>query len=421
MLTKVFYLWFLLVPFSWIISFYIPIIAPDKIMAPLLLLLSVFILNRSDKERISRIVMYSFLVLVFIIVKNISFMASGDIFFSLIWIDAINVGYFIVPILYITNIKQFQTTGWIIVFLAIVGCISGMMVALGWLTLPIERFDLDRLDSGLKRAIGIFPSYGDLAQFLTFAVLWVIILPGVKNTKSFKIKLIRFIVFISFIIGLISSQSRSVFLSVVLGIIIYNLLKRINQAGISMPLLIMCILGTILGSIMLYFSSEIVYALTNMGGGSAAHTAEGRLDQYAFGWEVISKSPLFGADIEDYRRGGQVLDVIHNMWIRLTSMGGIVTSLLLAAFMVHVFFRTRAAAYTQEKRKEVMVTTGYFGALVFSTMFYPGMTEKMWALFGVAASLTCIPPYNSSRRKRSTANTAPKSIASENSNTMGQA
>ncbi|WP_101758731.1 O-antigen ligase [Oceanicoccus sp. KOV_DT_Chl] len=404
MLIKLFYFWFALLPFSWIIAHFSNFTALDKLLAPVLLLLGLIGLFRGNSERMKRVIFFLILLYLLLFFKHLSFTGLGAEYINLMWVDAVKFGYFAIPLLCIKNLNHFRRTSWLVVLIGIAGCISAFLVAMDLLTLPKERFEISRIGvESIQKSIGIFPSYGDLAQFMAYTVLWCIVLPGTHLTKSTKYKLLRWVVAISFVLGLIGLQSRNVLISVLFGLVLLWLLKYIHKKSPSKrttAITLFSILGFFAAGLTLVFSSNLIQGLSSIGGGLAAQTADARLGQYAMGWDIISNSPLMGASSEFLKLSGFSFDHIHNMWIRLASHGGILTAMVLAALLIRIFILVRAMAYVDQKVPEVMVVTSYFGVMLLSTLFYPGMGELYWALLGTATALTCFAPYKPPGRKK---------------------
>jgi len=399
-----FYVWLLLLPLSWVIAAYLPIIAPDKLLAPLLLLLGLVVTVRAPRFQTNRVIFYALMATALLVVKNISFVKSGAIYATLMWNDAIRLGYFLIPLLCIQNIRQFRKSAWIVVLIAMAGCISAFLVSVGLLTLPIERFEASRLDvEVLRKAVGLFPSYGDLAQYIAFAALWVIATPGADEKKRFKIRAMRYIVTLSILIGVLGTQSRNIVLSLVVAAIIYWVFNRIQRAkkkfrsNVSM---FITSISLIFISILGFFAIDLIRALSGVGGDYAANTANARLEQYGIAWDIISSSPVLGANLSTYQRMGTFIEGIHNIWLRLAAHGGILSVLILATLLAKIFLDIRRASHIDVKAKDALVATGYFSALVVATMFYVGMEEMFWALLGIVTALTCIGPTSSASRQK---------------------
>lgn len=397
---KLFVLWLLLLPISWVVASHISIVAPDKMLAPLLIVLGVASVFRAPPERTARVVVFGALIVLLLLVKQLSFMGSGSIYWVLIWDDMVKFGYFMVPVLCIRDLSQFHKTSWVVTLIAIAGCISAFLVSIGLLTLPVERFEESRLGvESLRKAIGLFPSYGDLAQYLAFAVLWVIVSPGRQRSSDKKIKVMRYLVAVSVVVGLLGTQSRNVLLSLLVALAVLWMYTRLERAGVRVKTgLILGLTGVfiVFMGVIAVFASDIVNALSGLGGQYAQNTAMARLDQYALAWKIISASPLLGADLTTYQQLGTFIEGIHNMWLRLTAHGGLLSVLVMAVLLVRVFYGVRDASRVPEKATYAKVATGYLAALVVAVEFYVGMGEMFWVLLGIVASLSCIPPFHSS-------------------------
>lgn len=394
--TYLFYFWLASLPFSWVIANYISAIAPDKMLAPLLIILGALSTAGMRGDRVRVVTRYCFLVVVFLLVKHISFIESGALYAELMWVDAIKLGYFIVPLLCIRSIEQFRTSAWIIVWVAVAGCVSVFLVSVGWLTLPAERFESSRLGLDLlQKAIGIFRSYGDLAQYLAFAVLWVVVAPGV-NAKSSFLKLMRYIVGFGGVLGVLGAQSRNIVLSVLVALTALWLLRRIqrtsHQGGVG---LVLGFSGSflVIAGLAGFFANDLINLLSGIGGDHARITANARLEQYTMAWNVISTSPLLGADAATYRYMAPYIEGIHNIWLRLAAHGGLLVVIMMLLLLAKVYFGIHRSALVPSKSECAVVAKGYFAALLVATMLYVGMGEMFWALLGVVTSLSCIGPF----------------------------
>jgi len=402
-----FLVWLLLLPFSWLISINTVYIAPDKFLSPILIATGLLLLLRLPLSSSKYILMLSTLVLVFILLKNISFVGDNALYWELMWEDLIKVGYFIIPLLCITSMRQFCRASWVVVIVAILGCVTVFLAAVGFLTLPIERFESSRLGiEGLEKAIGLFVSYGDLAQYLVFSLFWVLVLPGIdiRAKKKLRYLIIRIGMFISIFFGLLGSQSRNVLLSIVLALLVYWVYKKYSgkQKNNQMAALFGLISFGLLGFGLIGFYMNDIYSMaTNLGGTNARNTAGARLEQYLFAIDVFFKSPFFGADLETYKKMEGLIEYIHNMWLRLAAHGGLFAVIPMLMLFSYVFVKVKAAADLKEKSEEILVLIPYFFVLIFASMFYVAMGELFWALLGVAASYAVISEPKTSNNVRS--------------------
>lgn len=399
--TYLFYLWLALLPLSWVIAAYVSVIAPDKMLAPLLMLLGAMSTIGMTRTRVAQVAGYGALALFLLLVKHISFIGSGSVYSGLMWDDAVKLGYFLIPLLCVRTMDHFHRSGWIMTWIAVAGCVSAFLVSVGLLTLPVERFEASRLGvDTLRKAVGLFPSYGDLAQFLAFAVLWVIVAPGVNDRKGLFLRAMRFVVAASVILGVLGAQSRNVVLSLLVALAALWLLRHLQRVGHrARSAVALGLTGAvlILGGTVAFFAMDIIGMLAGVGGDFARNTANARLEQYRVAWEIVSVSPIFGADTATYLRMGEFIEGIHNIWLRLAAHGGLLAVLVMLLLLTKVYLGFRQAARVAAKSEETLVVTGYFTALLVSTLFYVGMGEMFWALLGVAVALSCVEPLAVSR------------------------
>lgn len=405
MVSAIFIFWLLLLPTSWVFSAYLPVIAPGKMLAPLLLLAGSVGVLRSPLGRVREVVVLGLLAAAFILLKHLSFMGDGTVYSGLLWNDAILLGYFMVPVVCIRNLRQFRQAAWAIVWVAVAGCVSAFLVSMGLLTLPLERFEASRLGiESLRKAIGLFPSYGDLAQYLAFAVLWVVALPRHERRPVRWGALMRALVAVSVILGLLGTQSRSVLLSLVLALAAWWMIARISRFGRQPGVgVVFGVGGGVLAlvGLVVVFAGNLIDVLSHMGGATAAHTAMDRLQQYKVAWDIISASPLLGADLSTYEQMSGLIEHIHNMWLRIMAHGGMVALMALLVLLSRIVLGVFAAHRIQAKAQYARVAMGYLVAVLVSVEFYVGMGEMFWALLGVVASLGCIPPFTESSREKS--------------------
>jgi len=398
---KLFILWLLLLVFGHQLTAYTGVASPDKLITPFLILMGLIALFQSPESRMKRAIPLMLLVFLLLLIKNLSFMGLNDVYSSLMSQDLVNFGYFFVPFLCITNMHIFRRTGWLIVVIAIIGCVSPFLVSIGLISLPIGWFEDSRI-GGLLKTKGLFLSNGDLVQYITFAAAWVILAPGIINKKSKSLRFIRIVLFTSIILGLLGTQSRNVLLSLFVGLFVLWWLiksgvftsgqKTIVIFGFSFGFMILLVITAI-------FSAESYDTLVAAGGESAKRTAETRLSQYSVAWDIITTYPLLGADLETYITKGHLIGYIHNIWFRMLAHGGIITALVLLLLLVRTFSGIRSAARISEKSDEAMVVTAYFASMFVALLFYVALGLMFWSLLGVAAALICIEPFSNTAKE----------------------
>lgn len=392
--TKLFYIWMLLLPFSWVIAYYTNFIAIDKLIAPVLLVLGMFLTLQTTQKRINNIIVLIALSAMLLVVKHISFVGMGSLYQALMWEDGIKIGYFLVPLLCINNREQFDRAAWLVVIISIIGCLTVFLVAVDLLTLPAERFEISRLgEGGLRKSIGLFRSYGDMAQYVTFAILWLVVAPTMSLKNKHIYRYARLVMFVSVFLGLAGAQSRNLLLSVVLGLFMLWVFRYLDGKSRALKkLLSLAIIWS--AAIMLFFivmfSDEIINLVSHIGGGLAGKTVTTRLEQYGFAINLFKQQLLFGADASMYASFSVQIEYIHNMWLRLAAHGGLVTLLVVIALFARIFTAIRKTAYIADSRPVAVILSSYFVVMLFSSMFYVAMGEMYWVLLGIATSFAYI-------------------------------
>lgn len=331
-----------------------------------------------------------------LLVKSISLFGS-EYYWEFLWNDLNKVVYFFVPLLFISNIEIFRKVGWLIVFIAITGCVSAFLVSIGLISLPIS-VPVEYRISWLPRAKGLFLSTGNLAQYLAFAIAMVVVAPGVLDKKINYLRLIRWILALSVIMGLLATQSRNVFLVLVVSLFALQLSRKMGEmssgakalvffgliAAVFLPLL----------SVFIFYFSDILNTVASAGGDYAETSVMSRFAQYVVAWDVISSNPLLGVDAETYRRVGPIVDHIHNMWLQLLTHGGLTTFILMITLLLSSFKGVRRVAHVTGNSDETVIVTMYFASMLVAVMFYIGLDKMYWTLLGVATSLACFKPVD---------------------------
>lgn len=389
-INKALHLWLFLLPFSWVIAHYSNFTAPDKLLAPVLILLGFFLTLKTQQDRINNIFIMMLLAIALLVIKHISFIGSGSLYQFLMIDDAVKIGYFLVPLLCISNQEQFDRAGWMVVVISIIGCLSVFLVAIDLLHLPAERFEVSRLgEGGLRKSIGLFRSYGDMAQYVSFAVLWLAVAPTMNKGNRRLYRYARIVMAVSVILGLAGAQSRNLLLSIILAFMALWLFRYLDNKSRSLKKLLSLVViwaSVILVFFLVVFSNEIISLVSHIGGGLASNTVNARLEQYAFAINLFKQSPLFGVDAETFAKFSDNIEYIHNMWLRLAAHGGLISILVLLLLFTGIFTGIRKTSYDPERKNIAIILSSYFIVMLFSSMFYVAMGEMYWALLGVAAS-----------------------------------
>jgi len=279
---------------------------------------------------------------------------------------------------------------WMVVYIAVVGCISAILVSTGLISLPLERFEVSRLGIlGLPKSIGLFVSYGDMAQYLAYAVLWVLCLPGIEMKAAYK-NIIRLGFFFVVMAGVLAAQSRNVAFSIVIAPVMYFyffLLLGHKRGQMNGAALIGSLFAVGILSVFIVYIGDVLDVVRDLGGSYAQNTVNDRLSQYRMALDIMSRDLLFGADVEIYTRHADVIEKIHNVWLRLGARGGLVAIMSFVALLFMILTYIWKARWNDEKRQESRIVLSYMVVVLFSINMYPGLGELFWALLGIGAAL----------------------------------
>jgi len=131
---KLFLLWLVLLPFSTITHSLTGVVAIDKLIAvPLLIIGCIRALH--TKIRTKSMLIYLIFCALYAFSSNIALIDDYSVFFQEFLQISINLGYFMIPTLYIYNRDILVKVNTIMIFLAMIGCISAFLVAVGVVTL----------------------------------------------------------------------------------------------------------------------------------------------------------------------------------------------------------------------------------------------------------------------------------------------
>lgn len=399
----IFSIWFLMLPFTVIFSIYLGTISLDKQLAPMLILLGIFLLL-IGKYKINKEKFFIILAaLCFFLIRNISFATDLSLFSTVLWEDAIRFGYFCLPILFIDNLKRVKVASKLISINAVVGCVSGFLVALGLLALPYERFAQSRIGYvDIERATGLFSSYGDLAQHASYFLLLSLYVPKDFSLwgKNINNKLLKLSAFAIVIMGLIGCQSRSYLLSVIVALVTgklfnYRCKKTTNTTLFNILFVVTSICSI---SIIAYGFNNLVSFLANLGGSQAHGTAMGRLNQYQYAFSLIKENLVFGVNASYFLEYDTNIHGIHNMWLGQLVRGGFVGIFALLG-LFYMILRVSLSMLNSPKTQQYgIVTLGYMFTVFVSTLFYPADGSLFWALLGMnvaqASTINTAPKYN---------------------------
>ncbi len=374
----------------------------DNILGPLLIVLWLFVKRRNDLCSYNIRLKHNTIVFILIFIYFLAHMASLLMTQVMAWrtsyILISDLTYFVVPILYLSDEKLRRRSVDVIVIITMIGCISAFLASLGILHLEGARFSPGRLGvTWLPKTVGLFSTYGDMALLMSYTLLVAFskttkqLLFGKKNFV--KILLVCVVV----ILGFMGSQSRNIFLTVVIAIALLLYLVWLQKLTSRWKkFYFMSIAAGFLIAIMglFFYGQYISDSLSGMGGtNSSEATAEARLSQYNFAWQILKNNSLFGASEKILLKYELEITFIHNMWLKELVQGGVIA--LLAIFgLIVIGMKNIARCIEYNPQIPYLRASLVLLVVMFvSTQFNPSGTSIFWMLLGM-----CVVSVSSRKR-----------------------
>lgn len=297
--------------------------------------------------------------------------------------------YFILPILYIDTHSDLMYVSKIIVLVAIVGIFSALLASLGIVEFPVERFAESRIGMpSLKKAIGLFPNFGDMALLGSFSFLFLYVIGYRDKDNKLSFQLLKYAVTLFLLAGYLGAQSRNMYLTLVCGILfaIYFRIALNQNTAVKILLSNFVILGCIfIVALFTFLEVSALESLKGFGGTKeAAATVDARLEQYNLAWHIFKTNPYFGHAIN-------ILDAkieIHNIWLKLMALGGIVSTTAVVAMFLVPFTSLFRHNYSRIFRNERIFALTQLVCVFVAAEFYGAMTYIFLVVLGI---LTTIP------------------------------
>ena len=392
---NLFYFWLLSLPFyrfSIIKTFSV-----DNLLAPVLMMLWLFTSPVNDsamrRARIKEISYITILFGTFAFGQLLTIINTNELIWSKLYQLTKLSFYFFIPALYIKDLVSFKKANSVLIVLALAGCISALLVSLGLLHLPVERFSPSRIGiEDLPKAIGLFGAYGDMALLISYTFLLTISSPKKDYLFGYGSKKVKaFVIFIIFL-GILGLQSRNIVLTLMTAIFFYNLIKATSKMSAkfrTMALGLSFFLTTIALAVLLFFADDFINLLSQWGGKQAESTAMGRLEQYQIALKLISESPVIGVKAVIYEMHTSFIDSVHNLWLKVGLQGGLISLIPLILLLINAF-KKALKNLAMDSPPEKYVISVFIICMFVSTQFNPSGTIVFWVMLSVATSLSWV-------------------------------
>ncbi|MES9858159.1 MAG: O-antigen ligase family protein [Sedimenticola sp.] len=334
----------------------------------------------------------------YVLANNIAYVGADDFFrghlFGLLKI----LGYFFLPVFFISNIKILKNSLSVLVMGAIIGSVTVAMAAFGVVEFTVARYETSRVGvDWLPKSVGLISNYGDMA--ILTALFFLTMFVSKKYYYYFFLKNIPIKIVVSSVIllGIVSAQSRNVVLSSLIGIFILFFLGRkdfsvINKEKIIMQTLTMFVLALPVVVLAMLFSAEIISFIGNIGGKIASANVDVRLSSYEQGWKLFLKHPIFGIGAEGYIKNRFLIEQIHNIWFGILLKGGLLSLTFFLLILFNAFGGIARHLCAPGQGPEGKVLFALLFAILSASLYYPGHNSLLfWTVLGVITSLSCIP------------------------------
>ncbi len=378
-----------------LINFYIVAeLSIDNLLVPVLIVFWLFFQGqRQAKVRWSRMIVILLVYLVGIGLEHRLYQGGLPFGYAL-WTVFRDAGYFILPILYITDRETFRKSSGAIMIVAMAGSVTAILVSLGYLRLDYIRIQDTRVGiEALPKATGVFRNFGDVALLAAYTVLALMAYDARELPFRLGTKLGKSVVVFCLFLGLLGTQSRNMLVSMIVAVPAYaffNHLAKVSPQKRQDYLIGAFTVAAVGAVLMMFFSAGIINLLTNIGGGDAADTAQTRLESYDQAKTLFGEAFVAGIA---YSSPGRInlAELVHNLWIGLYLRGGIISVLSMAFFFVYAMRSVFSVMMVDPRNKEAKILGAFIVCAVAATMFFPAGSLIYWFMLGMIMTVSVTP------------------------------
>ncbi len=385
-------IWVISLPFKHISI--IGTLSIDNILGPVLILLWPFVKRTNDLVSQSVRVKHTAIIAIIVFLYYFSHVSNLLMTQEMAWFASYilisDLVYFVVPVLYLSDEKLRIRVDDLIIVITIIGCLSAILASMGIIHIPDARMGASRIGiSWLPKTVGLIGAYGDMALLISYTFLLTI--TGKNNRLLFgKNNIIKMLtVYVIIFAGFAGSQSRNMLLTLgsVICILIYlEILRNAKQKKWrTIFFSTIGVAGLVAALSLTYYGDTITETLSSAGGSKeAAATANARLEQYNFAWDVLKETPLTGADREIQIKYAIDIIFIHNMWLKELVQGGVFAIFTIIALAIIGMQITSKALLYDPNDYYARARLIFIIVMFISTQFNPSGTPIFWMLLGVS-------------------------------------
>jgi hypothetical protein len=371
----------------------------DNLLAPLLCLVALFLPRLRNPYVVSRRIKT---MLVVVGLYGLFWMASLFPVFSLnpvllqrSWLGLRDAFYLFPVLFFVRDRYSFRMLKSLLIIVTMMAAVSALLGSLGWIQLPVERYESSRIDiAWLPKAIGLLSNYGDVAMLYGFTAVLMVSHSREELAFGLSARGGKWLVWLSLLAGVLGSQSRNLVLTVLLALGAYRVFRALSNAQASTRIAVAGILIAIVISVTAVlgtFGGDIAEAMGHWGGTNAAETADWRLHTYGQALTLIGQNPFTGITSDMYGKWGYLAEVLHNMWLRVLLQGGVLRFFAL----VGLFWLAAKSGYINlgaegERAHNAALVLASLIAMLLATQFYPGESDIMWVMLGALVSFSWV-------------------------------
>ena len=392
LVLKIFFsVWLLSLPFY--LYSLVGTLSLDNVLAPVVLTMLLFrlffIKGNLQRWKLWTIILYGLLFAAYASGRLVSVIENPEYFSYTGMLVLKQFLYLLIPILYINSKQDFVHTSRLIVIVAVVGIFSTLFSSFGLLEFPVARYAESRIGiSSLRKAVGLFPNYGDMAMLGSYAILFMFI--GDQQGKDVPRQLLKFAATLLMLGGYVGAQSRNMYLTLICGIlfVIYLRLTLNRGTGLNVAFGTLVVIGCIAAvAILSFLEISTIESFKGFGGTKeSAATVDARLQQYTLAWNIFIEKPIFG-------HGCSVLDAsmeIHNIWLGLMALGGVISTMAVALMFLVPFFKLLTKPFSAEERQLRIFGLAQLICVFTAAEFYGAMTYVFLVIMSALSILPSI-------------------------------
>jgi O-antigen ligase len=236
-----------------------------------------------------------------------------------------------------------------------------------------------------------------MALLGSFAFLFLYVIGHKGKYKRQSFQLLKYTATLLLITGYIGSQSRNMCFTLICGIIFTIYFKiSFNQNAVNKLLLFdIVILGCILFiAFFSFFEVSMIELLREFGGTKeASATVDFRTLQYSLAWKLFKTNPYFGQAIEILNAKIE----IHNIWLKLMALGGIVSTTAVAFIFLVPFTSLIRNSNLCAIRQERIFALTQLVCMFVAAEFYGAMSYVFFVVLGTLAIIPSLLKIESKR------------------------